>query len=78
MELYRNANHWKFFEHIVGVNFYETDVNGDGSTNIVDVNAEIEAIINGGNDYDEVSDVNGDGVVNISDINVIINAILTE
>jgi hypothetical protein len=53
-------------------------VNGDGSTNIADINAEIEFIINDVNTFDELYDVNGDGVVNISDINAIINAILSE
>jgi hypothetical protein len=78
LEAYRQANHWKFLQNIVGVNFYETDVNCDGSTNIADINAEIEFIINDVNTFDELYDVNGDGVVNISDINAIINAILSE
>ncbi len=50
------------------------DVNGDGETNISDVNAAIAAILTGAIPPD--ADVNGDGEVNISDINAIIAAIL--
>ena len=52
------------------------DVNDDGETNIADINAVIEAILNSGNDYNETFDVNGDGVINIADINAIINEVL--
>jgi hypothetical protein len=50
------------------------DVNGDGSVNISDVNAVIDAILGGS--FDSAADVNSDGAVNISDVNAIIAIIL--
>ena len=50
------------------------DVNGDGEINIADVNAVINAILNGMNDSQW--DVNGDNEVNIADVNAIITIIL--
>ena len=51
------------------------DVNGDGTVNIADVNAVIDAILSGSAALN--ADVNGDGAVNIADINTVINAILS-
>ena len=50
------------------------DVNKDGTVNISDVNAVIDAILGGA--FNEDADVNKDGAVNISDINLIISIIL--
>ena len=51
-----------------------TDVNGDGEVNIMDVDAIINMILTGR--YETVGDVNGDGEVNIMDVDVVINDIL--
>ena len=50
------------------------DVNGDGETNIADVNAIIDAILAGMSQAN--CDINGDGEVNIADINAVIDIIL--
>lgn len=50
------------------------DVNGDGSINIGDISALVDAILDG--EFSDDSDLNGDGVVNISDINVLIAFII--
>ena len=55
---------------------YETgDVNGDGSVNVVDITALIDAIMN-----DDTSnpraDVNGDGTINVVDITALIDIIM--
>lgn len=50
------------------------DVNGDGSINIGDISALVDAILQG--EFTETSDLNGDGVINISDINMLIAFIL--
>jgi len=54
------------------------DVNGDGSIDIVDINAVINVIMgNATNEsYGGRADVNGDGDVDIVDVNAIINLIL--
>ncbi len=50
------------------------DVNGDGSVDIVDINAVIEVILSAG--YSKNADVNGDGSVDVVDINAVIEVIL--
>ena len=50
------------------------DVNGDGETNIADVNAVIDMILT--DDVLVPGDVNEDGEVNISDVNALIDIIL--
>ena len=77
-ELYKTTFPWRWFVHIVGVNFDSPDVNADGEINIADINAVINAITNDEITDDEMYDVNGDGEINIADINAIINAILNE
>ena len=53
------------------------DVNGDGEVNIADVNAVIDVILAGGNEYTAtLADVNGDGEVNIADVNALIDLII--
>ena len=74
---YREADFWKNFVNIVGVELHHDlpgDVNGDGSVNIADINALIGAILSGYGSA--VYDVNSDGSVNITDINAVINWIL--
>ena len=76
---YREANYWKNFQNIVGIDIHHDlpgDVNTDGSVNFVDVNVLINAILNG--DYSVVQDVNGDGTVNIADVNTVISYILSD
>lgn len=51
------------------------DVNGDGETNIADVNAVIDMILSG--ITTSAGDVNGDGEVNIADVNYLIDIILS-
>lgn len=50
------------------------DVNGDGTVDVTDVNAVINAIMSSNNDH--AFDVNGDGVVDITDANSVLNIIL--
>ena len=52
------------------------DVNGDGVVNGTDIQAIINAIVEG--EYDEKGDVNEDGVVNGTDIQEVINVIISE
>ena len=54
------------------------DVNGDGITDITDVNTIINIILGGdsASNYGGRADVNGDGVVDITDVNATINIIL--
>ena len=50
------------------------DVNGDGIVNGTDIQAVINAIVDG--EYDEKADVNEDGNVNGTDIQEVINIIV--
>ena len=54
------------------------DVNGDGETNIADVNTLINIILGSDTNGDTQSraDVNQDGEVNVADVNSLINIIL--
>lgn len=65
-----------FPEHIIisRTSHIHGDVNGDGEVNIADVNAVIDAILQGKNNPS--CDVNGDNEINIADINAIIDIIL--
>ena len=65
---------WTLFDNIVVIDtdVDRADVNHDGEVNIADINAVIEAILQGG----IAGDVNNDGEVNIADINAVINRIL--
>ncbi|MBQ6078819.1 MAG: hypothetical protein IJK93_00950 [Muribaculaceae bacterium] len=65
-----------FADHIIisRTSHIHGDVNGDGEVNIADVNAVIDAILQGKND--NACDVNGDNEINIADINAIIDIIL--
>ena len=74
---YQEADQWKEFffieegdipEYILG------DVNGDGVVNGTDIQAIINAIVEG--EYDEKADVNEDGNVNGTDIQEVINIIV--
>lgn len=74
-ESYRNANIWKNFKNIVGIN-EPGDVNGDGSINISDVTALIDLLLSGG-EISAGADVNGDGHVDISDVTALIDRLLS-
>ena len=50
------------------------DVNHDGEVNIADINAALDIILNGSNDYS--ADVNNDNEINVADINAVIDIIL--
>ena len=65
-----------FADHIIisRMSHIHGDVNGDGEVNIADVNAVIDAILQGKNNPS--CDVNGDNEINIADINAIIDIIL--
>jgi hypothetical protein len=52
------------------------DVNGDGEVTIADINAVIDAILNG--TAPASADVNGDGEVTLADINSVIDSILDD
>ena len=77
VEAYRQADEWKRFARIEGVEVQVElpgDVNADGSVNIADVNAIIQAILDG--NAHAAADVNEDGSVNITDVNTVINLIM--
>ncbi len=50
------------------------DVNGDGEVSVADINAIIDAILDGNVSSD--ADVNGDGEVTLADVNSVINTIV--
>ena len=78
LPLYQSSELWHlFFGQIVEMadQGAASDVNGDGSVNIGDVNQVINTILSG--NQGAGGDVNKDGAVNISDVNFIINYILT-
>ena len=69
---YMTAQYWSLFATIEAIG--SVDVNGDGEVNIADVNAIINAILEGGEDPS--LDVNCDSEVNIADVNAVISIIL--
>ena len=50
------------------------DINGDGTVDVGDVNAVLEAVLRG--DYDSELDVNGDAAVDVGDVNTGLDRIL--
>lgn len=50
------------------------DINGDGTVDVGDVNAVLEAVLRG--DYDSELDVNGDAAVDVGDVNTVLDRIL--
>ena len=78
LSLYQSAPQWKDFQNIIEVVFPDDkpDVNGDGKTDIDDLNIVLNAILK---NSDSVNyDVSGDGKVDIDDLNQVINAILNK
>jgi len=75
---YKSADWWRMFTNIKGADIggEPCDVNGDGEINIADINACIDAILNGNSSAD--FDANGDGEINIADVNYIIATILSK
>ena len=51
-----------------------SDVNGDGEVSIADINAVIDAILDGA--VTSSADVNGDGEVTLADVNAVVNSIV--
>ena len=85
-QLYRNAEGWKLFQNIVGIDVPDGpvqpgDVNGDGQMNIDDVTKLIDLLLRGVTDIIELhpgADVDGDGKVNIDDVTTLITILLTQ
>ncbi|MBR5725798.1 MAG: C10 family peptidase [Muribaculaceae bacterium] len=75
VEDYMFCERWDLFGNVVGIDMEvnRADVNHDGEVNIADVNAVIEAIMNG----NLTGDVNDDAEVNIADVNAVIAMILS-
>ena len=73
---YQGNDVWKDFGTIVAIpdGGLRGDVNGDGVVNGTDIQAIINAIVEG--EYDEKADVNEDGTVNGTDIQEVINIIV--
>ena len=81
VDVYSSAPIWEKFTNIQPLSSENIpgDVNGDGLTNITDLNTVIDVVIMGGNAGHTrmpKEDMNGDGMVNISDVNAIIYIIL--
>jgi sugar lactone lactonase YvrE len=57
-----------------GVVYSPCDVNRDGKTNVVDVQAMVKEGLGG---LSAANDVNGDGVVNVVDVQIVLNGVLT-
>ena len=77
LEDYKATEPWSGFGNIVAIGSEPTlrgDVNGDGIVNGTDIQAIINAIVEG--EYDEKADVNEDNVVNGTDIQEVINIIV--
>ena len=77
LETYKTTEPWSGFGSIVSIGSEPTlrgDVNGDGIVNGTDIQAIINAIVEG--EYDEKADVNEDDVVNGTDIQEVINIIV--
>ena len=74
---YQNANVWKLFTNITGINDAEQgDVDGDGRVTIADVTTLIDLLLNGTGDSNPVADVDGDGRVTIADVTELIDILL--
>ena len=73
---YKLTDYWRLFIYIIGVDAGSDpcDVNGDGEVTVNDINAVINAILNG--IFDTRYDVNGDGEITVNDVNAIIDKIL--
>lgn len=72
LQAYKADTCWGQFAHIVELDT-RGDVNGDGETDIGDINDLIEAILTG--ESKPSLDVDGDGNVNIADVNLLIDLI---
>lgn len=77
LNAYKQANWWRLFVSIVGIDAGADpcDVNGDGEVTVSDVNAVIDAILYGLKD--PKFDVDGDGEVSVNDVNLVIETILS-
>ena len=79
---YKNAETWKKFKKVYGMNYqpeYITgDVDGNGVLGISDVTALIDYLLSGGNIDTEAADVNGDNSISIGDVTALIDILLNE
>ena len=53
-----------------------SDINGDGITNVTDVVALVNIIMNGTGEGSTRGDINGDGIVNVTDVVALVNICL--
>lgn len=75
VDTYRSTADWSSFRNIVEMSIKQYDVNNDGSVDISDVVALVNAILSSST-TDNSFDVNGDGSVDISDVVSLVNTIL--
>ena len=74
--LYRAHSQWKVFTHIVEESStIRGDINGDGITDVTDVNMVIDMVL-GNIDFTPAADLNGDGIADVSDVSLIIDIVL--
>ena len=76
VEAYQQAEYWKDFANIVGVDF-PVDVNGDDQMTIADVSDFIDMLANNESIDNLELDANGDGVISIADVTEIIDMLLS-
>ena len=79
---YKNADTWKKFKKVYGMNYlpeYITgDVDGNGVVGISDVTALIDYLLTGSSIDTEAADVNGDSSISIGDVTALIDILLNE
>lgn len=77
VDKYRNADWWRKFQHIEGVESpgLPGDVNGDGELGIADINTLIDAILS--SNTEPIYDINSDNEVTISDVLALIDMFLS-
>ena len=75
VDTYKSTADWSSFSNIVEMSNNQYDVNNDGSVDISDVVALVNAILSSST-TDNSFDVNGDGSVDISDVVSLVNTIL--
>ena len=75
VDTYKSTADWSSFSNIVEMSNNQYDVNNDGSVDISDVVALVNAILSSST-TDNSYDVNGDGSVDISDVVSLVNTIL--
>lgn len=74
LEAYQAASPWNRFSQIIPIDPTDGDVNLDGETNIADLTALIDQLLDG--TATEYADVNADGETNIADLTTLIDMLL--